>query len=68
MSTDPHDLDYSPARDHPREPPTLPLPPLWRLVVAGIVIVSVLYLMYMTALEEEPAEPAPRSGITAGWS
>ena len=66
MSIDPHDPDYSPARDHPREPPTLPLPPLWRLVVAGIVIVGVLYLMYVTALEEPP-EPSPRTGITAGW-
>lgn len=65
MSTNPHDPDHSPARDHSREPPTLPLPPLWRLVVAAIVIIGFLYLMYVTALEEAP-EPAPRSEITTG--
>ena len=66
MSADPRDADDLTARDHRREPPTLPLPPLWRLIVAGIVIIGFLYLMYVTALEEPP-EPAPRSEITAGW-
>jgi hypothetical protein len=65
MSTDPCDPGRSPRREHPREPPTLPLPPLWRLVVAAVVIVGFLYLMYVTALEEPP-QPAQSSGITIG--
>jgi hypothetical protein len=63
MSTDPHDPDRFPNRDRPGEPPTLPLPPLWRLIVAGIIIVGVLYLMYITALNEPPP-PAQNSGVT----
>jgi hypothetical protein len=65
MSNNPHDPDRFPKRDRPGEPPTLPLPPLWRLIVAGIVIVGFLYLMYITALKESPP-PAQSSGVTIG--
>ena len=61
MSNDPHEPDRFPKRDRPGEPPTLPLPPLWRLIVAAIVIVGVLYLMYVTALNEP--SPAQSSGV-----
>ena len=66
MGTDRDNPDAPPSREHPREPPTLPLPSAWRLVVAGIVILAFLYLMYITALEEAPA-PAQSSDATVGW-
>jgi hypothetical protein len=65
MSNDPHDPDRLPKRDRPGEPPTLPLPPLWRLIVAGMIIIGVLYLMYITALNEPPP-PAQSSDVTVG--
>ncbi len=48
-------------------PPTLPLPSTWRLIVAAIAIIGVLYLMYETAREAElppsaPASPAAGQG------
>lgn len=61
MSNDPHHPDRLPKHDRPGEPPTLPLPPLWRLIVAAIVIIGVLYLMYITALNEP--QPAQSSGV-----
>jgi hypothetical protein len=61
MSADPP--ERFPKRDRRGEPPTLPLPPLWRLIVAGIIVVGVLYLMYVTA-REEPPPPAQGSGVT----
>ncbi|MFO1120093.1 MAG: hypothetical protein U1E38_08395 [Rhodospirillales bacterium] len=43
-------------------PPTLPLPSTWRLIVAAIAIIGVLYLMYETARDAEvPPPPAPAS-------
>lgn len=42
----------------PDGPPTLPLPPLWRLLVALAAIVGFLYFMYdWHSAEEPPAEP-----------
>lgn len=42
-------------------PPTLPLPATWRLIVAAIAIIGVLYLMYETARKAELPPPAPAS-------
>ena len=46
-------------------PPTLPLPSTWRLIVAAIAIIGVLYLMYDTARDAEPPPPAPASPATS---
>jgi hypothetical protein len=45
------------------EIPTLPPPPLWRLIVAGLAIVGFLYFLYayQTAVEERSAQPAAES-------
>ena len=42
----------------PDGPPTLPLPPLWRLLVALAAIVGFLYFIYdWHSAKELPAEP-----------
>ena len=41
-----------------REPPVLPRPSTWRLVVAGVVVLAFLYWMYRTG-EREGQEPPP---------
>lgn len=41
------------------EPPTLPLPPTWRLVVAGLVIVGFLYAMYAYEKGHEAEQTPP---------
>ena len=47
------------CRNEPGDgPPTLPLPPTWRLVVAAIVILGVLYMMYEAGREAEEPPPA----------
>ncbi|MFO1153986.1 MAG: hypothetical protein U1E42_10060 [Rhodospirillales bacterium] len=57
-----------PSNQHRGPPPTLPPPPLWRLIVAGIVVAGFLYFLYayQTAIEERAVPPssqtAPRSG------
>jgi hypothetical protein len=45
-------------------PPTLPLPPLWRLLVGGAIIVAFLYFLYdwEKRKEVEPATPAATTG------
>jgi hypothetical protein len=46
------------------EPPTLPPPPLWRLMVAGLVIIGFLYGIYAYEKgREEAAPPPPSSGL-----
>ncbi len=47
------------------EPPTLPLPPTWRLVVAGLAIVGFLYAMYAYEKGHE-AEQAPPPATQGG--
>ncbi len=41
-------------------PPTLPPPPLWRLIVAGLAVFGFLYFLYayQTAIEERSAPPS----------
>lgn len=48
---------HDPHRRPPAEPPTLPLPSLWRLIVAGAVIVGFLYFLYdyQRQIDEEEA-------------
>jgi hypothetical protein len=53
--------------DHPADddgPPTLPLPSMWRLVVAAAAIIGVLYLMYDTGRDAEA--PPPPSAVGSG--
>jgi hypothetical protein len=57
MSTHLHE-NHSHQPERPREPPTLPLPPLWRLVLAAAVATGFLYLMYSTY----PESPPPAQG------
>lgn len=45
-------------------PPTLPLPPLWRLLVALAVVVGVLYFIYEWHSPGEPAVEPQKSDIT----
>jgi hypothetical protein len=45
------------------EPPTLPLPPLWRLAVAAAVVVAFLYFIYQSYEPAYEPEPPPRSGL-----
>jgi hypothetical protein len=59
------DPKQRPARDEDG-PPTLPLPSAWRLIVAAIAILGVLYFMYETARKaEEAPQPASSSRISA---
>lgn len=44
------------------EPPTLPLPPTWRLIAAAVVIVGFLYWLYSHEKAKEPAPP-PAQGL-----
>ena len=44
------------------EPPTLPPPPVWRLVIAAAVVLAFLVFMYHT-YEDEPAEPRTSGSI-----
>jgi hypothetical protein len=64
MSTNPDENHAHP--EHRREPPTLPLPSLWRLVVAAVVVIAFLYLMYSTYTESPTPPPAqgPSSSLT----
>ncbi len=48
-------------RSH-HEPPTLPRPKTWRLVVAAIVVVAFLYWMYRTGEREGDVAPRPPAG------
>jgi hypothetical protein len=41
------------------EPPTLPLPPTWRLIVAAVAIVGFLYWLYSHEKAKEAAPPPP---------
>jgi hypothetical protein len=43
------DPELARRRERASEPPTLPLPPLWRLIVAALIVIGFLYLMYRTA-------------------
>lgn len=59
--------DRKPGRAFNEEPPTLPLPPAWRLIVAAAAIIGVLYMMYESARDaEEPLAPAPTSSSISG--
>jgi hypothetical protein len=44
--------------DRYEEPPTLPLPPTWRIVVALCVTVGFLYWIYRSYPEEQAPPPA----------
>jgi hypothetical protein len=44
------------------EPPTLPLPPLWRIVVALAAIVGFLYFLYHYEANRPP-EPSTGLGL-----
>jgi hypothetical protein len=46
-------------RPHHREPPTLPRPSTWRLVVAAVVAGAFLYWMYRTGEREGEMPPPP---------
>ncbi len=46
---------------YPDGPPTLPLPPLWRLLVALAVIVGILYFIYEWHSPQEPAAEPQKS-------
>jgi hypothetical protein len=56
MSTHPHENHSRPERR--REPPTLPMPSLWRLVVAAAIAIAFLYLMYSTYTDSPIPPPA----------
>jgi hypothetical protein len=46
-----------------QEAPTLPLPPLWRLIVAAVVVGGFLYFLYQyqRAIDEREAASPPHS-------
>jgi hypothetical protein len=64
MSTSP-DEDHARRTERPGEPPTLPLPPRWRLVVAAVAVLVFLYLMYHTYTDPPETLPAqaPHSSL-----
>lgn len=64
MSTSPDENHGRRAR-RPHEPPTLPLPSWWRLIVAAAVVIAFLYLMYSTYTESPTLPPAqgPHSSL-----
>lgn len=45
------------------EPPTLPLPPTWRLIVAALAIVGFLYAIYRFEKARETEPPPPQQGL-----
>jgi hypothetical protein len=51
----------------PQEVPTLPPPPLWRLIVAAVAIAGFLYFLYayQTAVEERAAPPSSQNSQKA---
>jgi len=69
MSKSPDD-DHTRRAERPREAPTLPLPSLWRLVVAAVVVIAFLYLMYSSYTESPTPPPAqgPHSSLPVGSS
>jgi hypothetical protein len=64
MSTHPNE-NHAHRTEHRREPPTLPLPSLWRLVVAAVVVIAFLYLMYSTYTESPPPPAQGQSSSLA---
>ena len=54
------DEDHARPTGRPGEPPTLPLPPWWRLVVAAVAVLAFLYLMYNSYTD--PPIPPPAQG------
>ena len=55
-----------PQSQHRGPPPTLPPPPLWRLIVAGLAIAGFLYFLYAyQSAVDERAPPAASQSLDA---